>query len=99
MQTIEGVFRNGRVELRQRPSAHDNTRVLVTFTGEPAPVESPGGSSAPPLTTGPERDALIDELLAEMDAGIDFGAGRHPTREEIYDERADELERRRRENR
>jgi hypothetical protein len=107
MKTVEGIYRDGRIELNQRPSAADNTRVLVTFTGEPAPSTGtvpppptslhshPAGVSQP-LPDGPERDAAIEQLLAEMDAGIDFGGAPYPTREEIYNERADELERRRR---
>ncbi|MCP4674480.1 MAG: hypothetical protein GY854_02975 [Deltaproteobacteria bacterium] len=33
--TIEGVFRNGRVELREKPDSADGKRVLVTFLSDP----------------------------------------------------------------
>lgn len=110
METIEGVYRDGRIELTQRPRHADNTRVLVTFTGQPATTpQTVGGPSIPlpshpvppvgqPLADGPERDALVAELLAEIDVGADFGGAPYPTREDIYHERADELERRRRQD-
>ena len=31
MITVEGIYRNGNVELLQHPAACDETRVLVTF--------------------------------------------------------------------
>jgi hypothetical protein len=39
LRTIEGVYRNGKVELTEVPSdARDETRVLVTFL-EPQPID------------------------------------------------------------
>lgn len=108
METIEGIYRNGRVELSKQPRNADNTRVVVTFTQVPAtPFDTsvaPAAASAitpgvsHPLPAGPERDVAVEELLAEMEAGIDFGGAPSLGREEIYNERADELERRRRQN-
>lgn len=108
LETVHGVFRDGRVELPEIPERVENTRVLVTFLREPAhEVRANGdGTQAPvridpetgasiPVPPGPERDAAIRELLDLMHRGFDSGGGSFATREEIYDERLDELERRR----
>lgn len=87
METIEGVYRGGRIELAEQPQDAENTRVLVTFTRQPAPP------AATPQD-GPKRDILVRELFARMEQGFDFGAP-FPTREEIYNERIDQLDRRR----
>ena len=38
MITVEGIYRNGSVELLQHPAACDETRVLVTFL-EPKEID------------------------------------------------------------
>jgi hypothetical protein len=45
LQTIEGVYRNGKIELLEAPSASEGMRVIVTFLDAPAlPAESTGAS-------------------------------------------------------
>ena len=38
MNTVEGIYRNGRVELLHPPAARSETRVLVTFL-EPLEID------------------------------------------------------------
>ena len=40
MTTVEGIYRNGRVELLQQPAEQDEARVLVTFL-EPKEIDLP----------------------------------------------------------
>lgn len=86
LTTVEGVFRDGHIELREAPPAVEQARVIVTFL--PGPLES--GATSPPPASGVNRRMLAvlqawqaepltaDEkrLLDEFDA---FQA-RHPLR-------------------
>lgn len=38
LRTVEGIFRDGRVELEEVPSGLDGTRVLVTFLSRPEQI-------------------------------------------------------------
>lgn len=38
LKTVEGVFRDGRVELLEPPAEEEGARVLVTFLSNPSPV-------------------------------------------------------------
>ena len=72
-ETIEGVYRNGRVELQRQPRERaENSRVLVTFMSTP-------------LAHGPERDALIAEMFADMRKPRHLG-GSYLKREEMYEQ-------------
>ena len=39
MTTVEGVLRDGRIELLENPTALEGSRVLVTFLPDPAHVD------------------------------------------------------------
>ena len=42
LQSMEGVYRNGRIELREKPRGLRKTRVIVTFLTEAkAPAKPP----------------------------------------------------------
>ncbi|MBW3538985.1 MAG: hypothetical protein KY476_01830 [Planctomycetes bacterium] len=56
--SVEGVFRNGQVELLERPPALEETRVIVTFL----PVERRAGE--PPNFTPQELADLRGKLQA-----------------------------------
>ena len=45
LECVEGVFRNGRVELLEKPETSGESRVLVTFLGK-----SPNGSGGPQMS-------------------------------------------------
>jgi hypothetical protein len=55
-QSLEGVFRNGKIELLEEPKNIREARVIVTFL----PVGPPGG----PSFTLEEVDELRDKLAA-----------------------------------
>jgi len=61
LTAVEGVFRNGRVELRETPKNIEEARVVVTFlepvikaveVAEPAVAEKPSPEAIPEPTTG-----------------------------------------------
>jgi hypothetical protein len=91
-ETIEGVYRNGKVELSRQPKDAENARVLVTFVrDEDGAARSrvqvdPATGVSIPLPPGPERDAAIENLLVAMKRGMHLGGGPYPKREELYDE-------------
>jgi hypothetical protein len=86
LTTVEGVFRDGRIELREAPPPVEQARVIVTFLPEPLdssdaspqPVSEANrrilallqGWQAEPLTADEER--LLDEF--------DSFQARHPLR-------------------
>ncbi len=82
--SVEGTYENGEVHLSERPEGIERARVLVTFL----PTEENGADAAA------RRREAGSELLALMERGIDFGGTRF-RRQELYGERAEELERRR----
>jgi hypothetical protein len=45
LQTIEGIYRNGKVELLEAPSASEGVRVIVTFLDAPAELNNPTDES------------------------------------------------------
>ena len=66
LTAVEGVFRNGRVELRETPKNIEEARVVVTFlepatrtaeVAEPAVAEGPSPAAAPEPTTVQARSA------------------------------------------
>ena len=83
--TIRGTYRDGEVELSQRPEGvGKNASVLVTFL--------PANEGIEPETTvqaaDPEaaaRCAAGKRLLEMLKEGVDFGGPPYPKREELYD--------------
>ena len=83
LTTVEGVYRDGTVELVEMPlDAPVQARVLVTFL----PVEATPAAEPGPQATPEARRAAIDRLLARMRQGIDFGGPPYPKREELDDQ-------------
>jgi hypothetical protein len=81
--TITGIYRDGKVELSQRPEGlGENASVLVTFL--------PANEGTEPV---PEAEAARERFLARLKKGIPFGGPPYPKREELYDrfERHDEI--------
>jgi hypothetical protein len=96
--TVEGVYRNGKVELAETPAGvGEAARVLVTFLPTPSPAESEepaehqandnGDQAAGVALREPEnaRRAALQRLVARLKQGIDFGGPPYPKREELYD--------------
>lgn len=70
LTTVEGVYKDGEVELLERPDGLREARVIVTFL---------------PLTPAePSRREARDRMLDRMRAGIPLGDPPYPMREEIY---------------
>jgi hypothetical protein len=80
--TVEGVYENGQVKLAEKPAGVDRARVTVTFL--------PEDENDARL----KRQAAGKRLLQDMKRGLSFG-GIKFDRDEIYEERMDELDRRR----
>jgi hypothetical protein len=82
MITVEGVYRDGRVELPDRPLGIDEpARVLVTFL--PPGLSDERGELA--RTREQARLAATERLLGRLSKGIPFGGPPYPKREELYD--------------
>jgi len=82
---IEGIYADGRIDLVEHPKGLTRARVVVTFLPADTTSESPEGSV----------EAARRRAFARMAEGIDLGGGKF-NREDLYAERMDELEQRRR---
>jgi hypothetical protein len=79
--TIAGVYRDGKVELAERPADVTEARVVVVFL----PVERKAEEQTE-LVQDPEetRPAARQRLLTRLEQGIPFGGPPYPTRDELY---------------
>jgi hypothetical protein len=68
---IEGIYKDGQVELLEQPEGLREARVIVTFL----PLTTPEGA----------RGEARGRMLARMRAGLSLGGPPYPTRDEIYD--------------
>lgn len=71
LTAVEGIYKDGEVELLERPAGLREARVIVTFL-PPAPVPT-------------SRKEARERMLSRMRAGIHLGGPPYPRREEIYD--------------
>jgi hypothetical protein len=77
--TVEGIYKDGRVELSETPAGVDQARVMVVFLeGSDAPERSK-------LLSPSEREARRRAAFAQMREGLDLGGPPYPKREELYD--------------
>jgi hypothetical protein len=60
MQAIEGIYRNGRVELRETPQRIHQARVVVTFLDDESEILAEAQA-----TPGRVPGTLLREMLAE----------------------------------
>jgi hypothetical protein len=89
MLTIEGVYRDGKVELSERPpESATEVPVLVTFL----PARSGGENESPssPADAARARREAGERLIAMFEKGTDLGGPPYPRREDLYD-RVDRL--------
>ena len=78
--TVEGIYKNGKVELTERPEHVDEAaRVLVTFLPSSGPREKPSAGQ------NQDRETLRQQAFARMKKGIHLGGPPYPKREELYD--------------
>lgn len=80
--TVEGVYKNGRIELKEMPTeVPSDARVLVTFLPGAGGGEARDEAQARHVA----RREAADRLLSRLHQGIDFGGPPYPSREELYD--------------
>jgi hypothetical protein len=78
--TVEGIYKDGKVELTERPDHVDEAaRVLVTF------LPPNGSREKTMMVEGQHRETLRQQAFARMKEGIHLGGPPYPTREELYD--------------
>jgi hypothetical protein len=79
--TVRGVYRDGRVELSERPEGvAEPAHVLVTFLTK----EDLLGLANPPRDQAARRQA-VKRLLARLREGLPLGGPPYLKREELYD--------------
>ena len=72
--TIKGIYRNGRVELVEKPEGVDQAEVVVTFP-----------DAAKVLRDGASREARRRTALKWLrDTGWSLGGPPYPTRDELH---------------
>lgn len=76
--TIEGVYREGSIELCEVPAGVREARVMVVFL--PA-----NGAKGPSIGPDSLRERHRQAAFAQMRQGIDLGGPPYPRREELYD--------------
>jgi hypothetical protein len=70
LTAVEGIYKDGEVELLERPEGLREARVIVTFL---------------PLTSvEPPQGEARGRMLSRMRQGIRLGGPPYPAREEIY---------------
>ena len=87
LRALEGVYEDGKIELKELPHDLKRARVLVMFLPDDLVKETDPRD-------GELRREAGERLLKAMRKGIDFG-GEKFNREEIYEDRIGELESRR----
>lgn len=81
LATVEGVYRDGVVELSEPPEGVRESPVLVAFLVAPSENERAGLERA----DAEDREAARQPALARMRAGIPLGGPPYPSREELHD--------------
>lgn len=76
---LEGLYIDGKIELKEPPSGVIKARVVVTFL----PDEKLAGEES-------DRSVAAARMIARMRKGLNFG-GEKFEREELYDERIDRI--------
>jgi len=77
--TVEGRYKDGRIELRELPAGVNEAPVMVVFL--------PGGS-ATELARAPDedtREARRQAAFAQMGQGIDLGGPPYPRGGDLHD--------------
>ena len=70
LKTVEGIYKDGEVELLEKPEDLREARVIVTFLPEP--------------DTKTVAEQARQRMLSRMRTGIPLGGPPYPTKEEIY---------------
>jgi len=70
LNAVEGIYRDGEVELLEQPEGVQVAKVIVTFL--------------PAAPSGLAREEARARMLSRMRTGISLGGPPYPNREEIY---------------
>ena len=81
LTTVGGIYRNGEVELYERPGDIREAPVLVIFLPQPG---AENGTSAS-RDDAANREAARQRAFARMRAGIPRGGPPYPSREELHE--------------
>jgi hypothetical protein len=72
---VKGIYRNGRVELLEKPEGVDQAEVVVTFP-----------DTAPPAEDAASREARRQSALKWLrETSWNLGGPPYPTRDELHD--------------
>jgi hypothetical protein len=71
--TVEGIYNEGKVELKEHPTVDSPSRVIVTFLEARDPFVSSS------------REELRRRALDRMEEGLALGGPPYPSREELHD--------------
>jgi len=78
--TVEGIYKDGKVELTERPDHVDEAaRLLVTF------LPPNGSRENTVIVEVRHRETLRQQAFARMKEEIHLGGPSYPKREELYD--------------
>jgi len=77
--TVEGRYKDGRIELTELPAGVDEAPVMVVFL--------PGSSAKEPARASDQdvRETRRQAAFAQMQQGIDLGGPPYPRREDLHD--------------
>ena len=64
LQTVEGIYRDGKVELLEAPSASEGVRVIVTFLNAPAELNNSTDESVSSVDLA--RRGISSEQAADL---------------------------------
>lgn len=78
LHTIEGVYRDGEVALKEQPEVQSETPVLVTFL-------SSSGDADNPISETIARQQAWERIQAQMKKGHPLGGAPYPSRDELYE--------------
>jgi hypothetical protein len=77
LMAVEGLYKNGKVELIETPPGVEEARVIVVFL----PAEAAGKAE----TQATARRAAGERLLVRIKKGYHLGGRPYEKREELYD--------------
>lgn len=95
--TVEGTYRDGKVELAEKPDGLEGARVIVTFltsNGSERSVVDQDAATETASIPNAEREQAVQRVLEDMESGLNLGGGPYYTvREELYEERLQRFDR------
>ena len=95
--TVEGTYRDGKVELAEQPDGVEGARVIVTFltsNGAERSVVDRDAATETASIPNEEREQAVQRVIEDMESGLNLGGGPYYTvREELYEERLKRFDR------